>query len=230
MSEQIAAVESPGRRAAGYWFADGLPELVFGAVNLLAGVFGVLSRIFVATAWFKWAYVAAVTCFMVLLCKDRAILDLIKARLTYPRTGYVRPPRDATPDQNGLLVRVLEGGLPPVDENVSWFKMRSVFVFFLAGQFLPLFDSSGRWLIAPIMAAAAVWVWWGVQDEVHHYSPLAVAPIALAGVAAAFLDLPGRAWSSVPMVIGGLWLVAAGIYTRIGYLRANPAPPATERQ
>jgi hypothetical protein len=233
VKNETAAVETPGRRAAAYWFADGLPELVFGAVNLLAGAFGMLMNLFVLVTWLKGAYIVALLVFILLLRKDRVILDLIKARLTYPRTGYVRPPADPVPDQGEWLIPVPKSDQPPPDENVSWFKMRTAFVFWTASMIFMGMQSmgapAGRWLMPALMTAAAAMVWWGVKDEAHHYSWRAVAPIAVAGLAAPLLDLPPRALGYSPLVIGGVWLIAAGIHSRIGYLRASLVEPAMER-
>ena len=37
----VEQMESPGRRAAAYWFVDGLPEIAFGFALLTFGLFGV---------------------------------------------------------------------------------------------------------------------------------------------------------------------------------------------
>jgi hypothetical protein len=55
-----------------------------------------------------------------------------------------------------------------------------------------------------------------------------VLPIAPAGIFAAFLDLPPHSRQFIPLVIGGVWLLALGTGTLIRYLHAHPERQAFE--
>ena len=89
--------EAAGRRAAAYWFIDGLPEIVFGVVYLALGSVGLAWGSDRKNPWMTGALLVVVLAFLLLFWKDRAILDYCKARVTYPRTGYVRPPAEPVP-------------------------------------------------------------------------------------------------------------------------------------
>jgi hypothetical protein len=71
-------------RAWNYWFEDGLPTLVGGFGCVMFG----LSFIF-DHSLFRLVLVAA---YSVIILRNRPIIEWLKTRLTYPRTGYVTPP------------------------------------------------------------------------------------------------------------------------------------------
>lgn len=86
-------INSPGRRAAAYWFVDGLSEIAFGLVMLIYGVFATVTGGLDRLNW--WMFCGVIVGLVLLFgmyIKHRRILDYLKARITYPRTGYARPP------------------------------------------------------------------------------------------------------------------------------------------
>ena len=92
MEDQNTNTQSPGQRASAYWFIDGLPLIVSGAEFALWGVLGVWSvlnhgiRIPASLLGSQLAFFGA------LLGFDRHFTEILKRRITYPRTGYVSPP------------------------------------------------------------------------------------------------------------------------------------------
>ena len=95
--------ESPGRRAASYWFIDGLPDIVLGLTLFVFGATGFLWRIY---APHPWAYDLCLmfTGFLLFFWKGRGIVDFLKSRVTYPRTGYAQPPAESErPDTLTIL-------------------------------------------------------------------------------------------------------------------------------
>jgi uncharacterized membrane protein HdeD (DUF308 family) len=60
------------------------------------------------------------------------------------------------------------------------------------------------------------------RDSVRPYSWYFVLPIALAGFIAAVLDLEPMSRMYISMLACGVWLLSVGIWTLVGYLRANP--------
>ncbi len=220
MKNKYAVQEnSPGRRAAAYWFIDGLPEIVFGLVLLIIGIYPIVFH--QPNVWILLGWIVVVSLYFVILGKHRRILDLLKARITYPRTGYVRPPKDIpkTFDPNQEIVAL--GLIHRVDENTTWFRNHTFIIFFF-GSFLMRHLPAGRWNLPSVMMGVALLIYLLNRDDVHTYSWRAVLPIALAGFIAAFLDLTPTAREYAPCVIGGVWLLVIGIWTLVGYLRANP--------
>jgi hypothetical protein len=113
-------IPSPGRRAASYWFADGLPDIVFRMTLLVFGAAGLWWRVHLSkpTAQFDFFFISAGS--LLLLWKGREILDSLKARVTYPRTGYVQPPEDLSegiPPSAPITMSLRPA--PPPDENVT---------------------------------------------------------------------------------------------------------------
>lgn len=222
------AIQSAGRRAAAYWFVDGLPELGFGVLYLIWSVAGVAWGYDPRAPWRKDAVIAAGIAFLLFFIWDRRILGFFKARITYPRTGYVRPPADAGATQPDPLVSLQRP--VAVDENVTHFRLRTAFLFFLAMQMVELTATAGsgepKWWAVPVMTSiAAVLEYWWNRDEPRRYPGWAVVPIAVAGVLSLAWDLPGKSREYVPLMIGGVWLTAHGLWTLAGYLRANPRRP-----
>jgi hypothetical protein len=216
-----APTDSPGRRAATYWFVDGLPEIAFGLALFILGVWGVaLGVLYWRNWWMLVGFTLAYLLLIVMLIMHRRFLDFLKARITYPRTGYVRPPVDF-PSKSDSLDKIHTLGMA-VDENVSSFRAHTVFLFVFGYVFLQFLEV--RWSLPLVMTAIAAAVYFWNRDDVRPYSWRAVLPIALAGFIAAGLDLKAVARWSVPLVIGGAWLLGIGTWTLVHYLRAHPKP------
>jgi hypothetical protein len=94
------------RRAWNYWFDDGVPALVGGLGSVLFG----LSFIF-DHSLFRLVLMAL---YGVILLRNRLLIEWLKVRLTYPRTGYVTPPDSPQdrllplPDPEGLSLQADE--------------------------------------------------------------------------------------------------------------------------
>jgi hypothetical protein len=114
MLEPESAIEQADHRAKEYWFSDGIPALVFGAayIVLLLEVCAFLSLLYllphVGSNWlwlFNSAFVASpVAVFLSfvwfgLWLED--IIEFVKSRITYPRTGYVARPSYWTEKEEG---------------------------------------------------------------------------------------------------------------------------------
>ena len=215
--------DTPGRRAAAYWFIDGLPEILFGIVYLVWGIIGMAWGFHLALLATNQVTLAVTLAFLLLWWKDQAILDYLKTRLTYPRTGYVRPPAEPAPQRPVIWVRL--GPAPPLDSNVTSFRTRTAFVFFLASRLVPPYPlAAARWSVPIVMAVAAVVVYASNRREGHPYSWQSTLAIALAGLLSAGLEVPPIGRQYIPLLIGGAWLLAHGIPTLVRYLRTYPAP------
>jgi len=223
---------SPGRRAATYWFADGLEEIAFGLLFFISGAAGLLF-----SHWsHRWLGLVILIFFIglwILLCADRPIIESFKARLTYPRTGYARPPDNPEPDQDILVDFLLPATrrrapltlwtARAVDENVTSFKARTVYVL-LAASVATELGKGGRWSTATILVVTALFVFVLNRGEVRAYSFWTVFPMALAGLLSAAVELPSQSRQLLPLVIGGGWLLWIGSWTLVRYLRAHSKP------
>ena len=229
MEDNIAVQRgSAGRRAAAYWFIDGLPEIFFGVLYLALGGIGLIWGFNLENPWMKGVLLVVTLAFLLLFWKDRVILDYCKARLTYPRTGYVRPPAEPEPALSDKLITL--GTAPPFDWNVTSFRMRTAFFFFLMSRLVnfttEILRVDGRWSVAMVMALVALGVYAGNLRDAHAYSWQSALAIALAGLLSAAVEVPPRSRQFIPLLIGGVWLLAHGVPTLVRYLRTDPAPKA----
>ena len=175
----------------------------------------------------KWGVVTAGVIFLVFFCWDRRILDMVKGRVTYPRTGYVRPPKDAQPNRPDEIV-TLETARP-LDENVTYFRMRTAFLFFVAMQLVTMADMTSdgraaRWAVPVVMMAAAALEYYWSREDARPYSLWSVPAIALAGWLTLAWHLSPKSTAYFPILIGGAWLTTHGLWTLVRYLRTNPHP------
>ena len=211
-----------GRRAAAYWFIDGWPEIFFGILYLVWGCIGLVWGFYMKNPWIRWSMVVVVLAFLLLWSKARGILDYFKARLTYRRTGYVRPPADM-PDGRWEMI-TLGLASPPIDSNVTSFRLRTAYAFLLASLLVPADPWAARWTVPALMALVAVAVYVWNRGEAHPYSWQSTLAIALAGLLSAGLEVPPNSRHFIPMLIGGVWLLAHGVPTLVRYMRTYPAP------
>src|ERR1017187_1883330 len=85
---------SYGRRAASYWFVDGLPELLFGLALVIMAALVFLWRMYAPKPWIRFDWLILAVGFILYFLMERRGLDFLKSRVTYPRTGYVQPPEE----------------------------------------------------------------------------------------------------------------------------------------
>lgn len=218
---------SPGRRAAEYWFIDGLPELVFGVALLVYGAIPIaIDALHLGPV--KPAEVCLILLFLVLYIWDRRIIGALKARLTYPRTGYVRPPGDpvALPDDSIVLLMTDQAPAQRGEENVTWFRNRTVLVFWICSLLLQQFP--GSWSPTIAIAAVAAQLYALNRGLEHPYSLWSVIALACAGLAVHWIPVSPKGQPFLVLVIGGGWLLIRGLWTLWHYLRVNPLPQRAE--
>ena len=217
--------ESPGRRAAAYWFADGLPDIVLGLTLLIAGTAGFLWRIYSPHHW-AYDFCLVGGGIMLFLWKERAILDFLKSRVTYPRTGYVQPPEQSEPSVNLISLSLSHG--PPAEENVTSFDNRTVMVIFwvLYCSFGPI--PPVRWLAPLMMLALAVMLYALNRRSERPYRWWSALVLALTGLVFLLVDVPLFLRGLVSVLLAGGWLAAQGGWALFHYLRANPGKQVPE--
>jgi hypothetical protein len=227
--KNLTEIDSPGKRAAAYWFADGLEEMAFGLLFFVSG-----SIALVFHHWQHWLLGAVFLIFFcglwVLFWTDRQILEFLKARITYPRTGYARPPQNPEPDQDiladALLPNKRRGQLLTLfsarafDENVSSFKARTIFVLLAANVAAEQWNR--RWSMAIIMTLAASLIFILNRREARAYSIWSVLPMAVAGLLSAAFEISPESRPWLALLIAGGWLLSIGTWTLVHYLRSHP--------
>jgi hypothetical protein len=229
----IETLEKPpsyGRRAASYWFIDGLPELLFGLTVVLFSFLGLLFRIDAPTRWMRpglrvqpdsWIFFGGLALYYYL---ERRVLDILKSRVTYPRTGYVNPPEEREGKVETLVVLNLRP-TPPLKENVTSFRLRTVWpvltfawLFWLNGNLLD------RWLAPSLMPAIAITLYLANRKSDHPYSWRSLLILGLTGPALFLINVPAYYQQPLPALLVGGWLSGRGVLTLIHYLHSNPYP------
>ena len=223
-NKSVVQIESPGRRAAAYWFVDGLPEILFGLFSLLLAGFGMAAGNLRFQA--RYSGVLAVCLFFSLTgyaiwFLHRPVLNFVKARITYPRTGYAHPPEDF-PSKNHPHAKTLTlGTFRPSDENVSSFASHTVPLIF-GGAAVMGFLRPTSWGLPLVMVGIAAGIYLLHRNGVRPYSLLSVLPLVLAGIIAAAWN-PAIPWRLMaPLILSGFWLLGIGPWTLVRYLRYHP--------
>jgi len=210
--------QSPGRRAAAYWFADGLPDLFLGTILL---VFAGAAALWQALAPHPWAYDFWLISggFLLHLLTERKVLELIKARTTWRRTGYVQPPEELIPRPEFTTLSL---DSQPANQNVSHFLRRTVQVVFFI--LFPLFNSGppAPWLEPATLAALALALFYANRKTEHPYSGWWAAALAASGLILLGVNVAPRIQALLCYLIAGAWLTAYGLLTQVRYRRANP--------
>jgi hypothetical protein len=219
-----------GRRAAAYWFEDGLPEIVVGVPLILMSVAGVLLRLYL-DLWIRVFYVAAAACFFVVVVFHRHVLDLLKAHITYPRTGYVRPPTlPPAPDPDQVLGLHLDRPAAPAsNQNVTRFPFVIVMTFGVMPILAGSYGLGGAWSLPAAMVVISGLIYVFQHDSEHEYSLWSVLPLAASGFLPFVIGTPDRILRFLPWLFGGIWLLVRGAWTLTRYLHRHPRPQVMEQ-
>jgi hypothetical protein len=219
---------SYGRRAASYWFADGLPEILFGTALVIMAALVFLWRICAPKPWLRFDWVILAAGFILYFLMERRGLDFLKSRVTYPRTGYVQPPEEGQWRVQTLTTLSLRPD-PPARENVTFFQWRTVgLIFWAVYPFMLDGNPLGRWVVPVVVPALAVTLYAVNRRSEHPYRWWSALILALAGLVFVWVDAPASLQRPLPLLLAGAWLLAQGAFTLGHYLRANPYPRAEE--
>ena len=215
--------EAAQHRAWNYWFEDGLPTLVGGFGCFLFGLSIIFDHYLFGLAPFAL--------FICILFRNRPIIEWLKIRLTYPRTGYVTPPYSPqdelppAPDLAALSLRADPSQTAKTARDRNDRKKRMIVVLALL---LPpnlgteLIDRPWSYAAAGMALALALWIMNGKEFQL---SWIAIGGIAVIGLYMAISPPEGL---TPAHRIGyfsaacGLLLVANGAVALAHYVWRNP--------
>jgi hypothetical protein len=197
------------RRPRQYWYADGLPEIAVGTIFLVAGL--IFSGQAAVPDYSPWKALSSLA-FPILIVGGmwltRWLVGAAKARLTYPRTGYVAYPR---PSRRRRIVTLLIGaGVGGLLANLLIAANLDTlnFTFPLQGLFVGLLIGFiGQGLIRFYVVGGFT---------------------TLLGIALAAVGMPEEPGNAIFYGLLGLALMLSGGVTLWRYLRHNP-PPEEEK-
>jgi hypothetical protein len=95
-------------------------------------------------------------------------------------------------------------------------------VLAILGFFTPICTKG--WAVALATLAMAALLYLMTRRDAHAYTWVSVLPVALAGLLAAFLDLPPDIRIVIPLLIVSGWLVVRGLWFLIRFLHKYPRP------
>lgn len=222
--KSAAAVQ---RRAWNYWFEDGLPALVGGFGCFFFGLSYVFDHALVRLLLFALYG-------LILLC-HRVIIEWLKTRLTYPRTGYVTPPRssqDEHPPLPDLAALSLQADPVKVAKTASECRKAKIRMTLVLALLLPavlgtmFIDRSWSYAAAGVALALGLWI---MNGKEFRLSWMAIGGIPLIGFYMAIFPPDGLTPAHRVGFFSaacGLLIVANGAVTLAFYLWRNPVARA----
>jgi len=207
---------SPARRAAVYWFLDGLPEIVSGLVLVLCGGIGL--ALWSAGLGLLGPLLGFLG--LLLLWKDRDAIEFLKARLTYPRTGYVRPPVESGDEPPRTIGTLASLSAPVADKSVTHFRYNTVVPLSLAALWTNVTDQT--WIWPPTVCGWVVVLYLWNRKLERPYRWWEALPLALAGCALVLSNLPRNLRPPAALTLSGAWLLAMGGGKLVSYIRMHP--------
>ena len=221
-------IASFGRRAASYWYVDGLPEILFGLMLVVMAALAFLWRRYTAKPWREFDWIIVCVGFTLYFLMERDVLDFLKSHVTYPRTGYVQPPEERDWSYRTLTTLSLRPD-PPAKENVTYFRLRTVGpIWLLFFVFMTYGSPPAGWLVALVMPALAATLYLVNRRSERPYRWWSAFILALTGPVFLWVDVPAPLQRALPFLLSGGWLLAQGVCRLVNYLRTNPYPGTAE--
>lgn len=208
------------RKAYNYWFVDGLFNIIGGTGFLLLVTSFELGKKTAVT------FLVSACCYfllLVLILRREQVLEWLKTRITYPRTGYVPSPYKRPPKITELRVDdPYKEVAPDIRRARRNRQLRSIpGMVTLAAAFVLLYGVKGPWICLPAGALYGVALWLINSNGVH---PLPdIFAMSLAGLGVSLLRVTDLQRIDMLSAAAGIILLTEGTITLLGYLWRNPA-------
>jgi len=228
---------SARQRALHYWFADGFSTLVAGlgcllfALSMFYGHNRRFTPVSILVALLLlFAYVA-------ITLRRREIVEWLKSRITYPRTGFALPPslpEESATYANLTVLALQEGESKRLAETGKIYADRKRRTLLMAAAVsLAMFSLmlvQQAWICAAAGVLMSVGLWIGTLKE-QPLSWLILAGFPLVGLGMALLvahHVGGADRGARFLARTGALFFLDGALTLFRYLRRNPMPKPTQ--
>jgi hypothetical protein len=219
------------KRSWTYWFIDGSPQLLIGLAALLFGVYLISSASSAANAALSILALVSLCLYLLILLRATQILEWLKARITYPRTGYTATPyfadRDSFADTSNLNLASAQNGDPSAMEELRLARaarsrrLLLTYILIIGGSFA-LGMIHAPWICALIGIVTGAALWLATRQEAH-FSWIIVLGFPLLGFYLTTLEVAPRARIGYFDLGAGFLFLLEGVVTLLIFLRRNPA-------
>jgi len=204
MSQEIKKLMQDAYR---YFYDDGLVELAIGGLFFIIAAAMLVMKLFVLGTPYAWLMGVILPVLVLgLTFGTKSLLETLKERLTYRRTGYVRYRDQPSRGRWVVIIGAIALGVIAIVFQPKW------------SQYMSIYEGG---LLALIL------VYMGYRVGLVRLYVLATI-VALAGIGAAQAGLDDLLGSVVTFGIAGLVLMVSGGLTLAAYLRKNP--PSDEQE
>jgi hypothetical protein len=220
LSDLNSAMIEAKRRAWIYRNIDGLPALLQGATFILWGLFWLLVPDLARSGWMLYVLFMAL---WILLDSD-GLLEWLRARITYPRTGYVVP-LEVPPEPRFITLNLdqrecdLNTGAGTVRKRAG--RKGLAFICILTLWLAALAENSGLFL-GGIAVVTALWDWWQRRQNPPW---LSIATVLLIGLLMNVMPLTRARRAAIILLVLGSSLMFKGATLLVSYIRQHPVSP-----
>ena len=216
------------QRAWRYWFVDGLTNLVVGVSALLFALCMLYPPHWPPAPLSVAVWLIALGLYVALGVRHREIVEWLKTKTTYPRTGYVPSPEDTTRPAD--LVALSLQGTPPAEEALRlYLGRRRRMALTIALVLLAIFGTMAigeRWVWSAAGVVVGVAMWIARKD--YRLSWIVVLGFPFIGVSMTIF-LASRMNGPAYFLAGwGVLFLFDGVITLIRYIFTNPVARGRE--
>jgi hypothetical protein len=211
MQSNLSNVEQRVKR---YWFSDGIGELIGGAMCVLLGLFFAAPEFLGRDSLLSEIVQGSFGLFMIVgIFVGRRLIHTLKARLTYPRTGFV----EYQVNEGEMRVRRI------------WAMVLAFAISAMALVFVRLFPVLDALVAVTGLAGAFIFVVLRTKSAgLARFYLLAIFSL-LFGFALSMAGLPRAYGLGLLYGLVGVSLLISGGLTLRTYLKENPLPAEAER-
>jgi len=213
MQQVTDSVLQAERRARSYWDIDGLATLAQAVAVLLAGLWFWYMN---SDAWSprRNSELSAIVCIMAIILdtiRRPGVISWFKAKITYPRTGYVAPLQQAS----------LKGRR--INLNALWFALVVLALWAAA------LSVETPWVCVAVGVLTGLALWWSsIREKFADVDILGVSCLGM--LAAVLLNATHGSFHlqrfAFVLIALGIFGLLKGTVTLLRYLRRNPVAQA----